>query len=92
VGSWSALLVALSGPLARRVLISLGIGFFVSLGLGGLQSQVAVAVGNGWSGLPSSSYQILAMAGVIDSVNVWLSALAVVAASAAVKRLGVINS
>lgn len=92
MGSWSALLVALSGPLAKRVLAALGIGFLTMAGLSALQGQIAAAVSDGLAGVPASALQVLQLAGFVDAFNVWLAALATVAASAAIKRLGVLQS
>lgn len=92
MGSWSALFVALASPVAKRVLLSLGIGFVTMAGLSAVQSQIASAVAAGWSGMPASAYQIVAMAGLINAANVWLSAITVVVSSLAISRLGVLTS
>lgn len=92
MGSWGALFSALAGPLAKRVLIALGLGLITFGGLSALQGQVASAISGAWSGVPAGAYQILALSGCVDAVNVWLAALATVAASMAIKRYGVVTA
>lgn len=85
---WSAFFAAIAGPLARRVLLSVGIGMVTLSGLGVVQSVVSGAIGAAWSGMSADAYQIVSMAGFVDAVSYWLAAVAAAVAWASLARLG----
>ena len=89
---WGAFLAAAIGPLAKRVLVALGLGFISWSGFQAIKVQVLSAVTAAWAGVPADVYQVLALAGVVDAIGVWLGALTAVVALLSLKHLGVLQS
>lgn len=89
---WAAFLASSVGPLAKRVLAALGLGFVVWAGADALKAQVGAAVASAWSGVGADVYQVLALAGIVDAMGVWLGALTAIVALLAFKQLGVLAS
>jgi len=89
---WGTFFAAIAGPVARRVLATLGIGMISYASLTVVQTQIEAAVAAGWSGLPADLYQMCAIFGFVDAVQYWLTAIAVVVTWLAVSRLGAVAS
>ena len=88
---WGAFFAAIAGPIARRVLASLGFGLVTLVGLQVVQSQIDSAVGSAWTGIPADTYQVLALGGWVDALAYWLAAFATVVAWLAVSRLAQVS-
>lgn len=88
--SWAGWLVAALGPSLKSFLASLGFGFLTYSAASAVASAISDHVNSAWSGIPSATYQLLAMAGVVEGISVWLSALTSVVAMMALKRLAVV--
>ncbi|WP_018229265.1 DUF2523 family protein [Methyloversatilis universalis] len=86
--SLAALIGAGVGMWARHVLVSLGVGVITLVGLTALRDQLDALVRGALGGLTGDLYAIVAMAGFIDLVNIWLSAFAIIVTMMAVKRFG----
>ncbi|MFZ1494508.1 MAG: DUF2523 family protein [Candidatus Competibacter denitrificans] len=79
----AAWLFAIIGPLAKHLLTVLGFGFLVWKGLGTIRDQIASAVNSALSLIHPDIYQIVALAGFVDVIGIWLGAI-----TAAVTVLG----
>lgn len=84
---WAFLLAAV-WPLAKKVLLALGVGWLTYEGVGLVVDQVTSEVAGLWAGLPTAVVQILSIAGFPQMVGIILGALAARAALVAVGRLG----
>ena len=71
---FAALLVALTGPIARQVLLSLGIGLVtyagVDVAVSALLSQARTAWASGPGGGAGAAAQLIAMAGVNTALSI----------------------
>lgn len=66
----AAFLMGLVGPLARQILVSLGIGLVTFVGMDAAVGSALSAAKSSLSGLPGQVTQILAMAGVFTAFSV----------------------
>lgn len=71
-----AWLVAIAGPIVKRVLVALGIGVVSYAGLNAVMSQVQSAVTNAWGQMGTVTLQLLTLAGFSDALGIALGALA----------------
>lgn len=86
--AWGAFLVAIAGSVARRVVVSLGLGVITYTGFAYMKSQIDAAVDSALTGIPADVYQIIALGGFVDALGVWLGALTTVAALVAFGKIG----
>ncbi len=85
-------LVGLVGPLAKRVLLALGIGWISYTGMSALADQLKSTVASLWGQMGTATLQILTLGGTTEAVGIILSAIAAAAALAATSRLGKLTS
>lgn len=89
--NWSAWLMALGGPLARRVLASLGIGMVSYAGMSALLESTFDLVVTQLAGLGAETAAILARGGVFDALAIGAGGMLAAASLLAFKRLGVLT-
>lgn len=83
----AAFLGALAAPLVNKVLIALGFVYVSYSALSYFKSQIDSAVQAAISAIHPSIYQILALAGLVDMVGIWLGAFTFVLGYMSVKKL-----
>lgn len=88
--TWAAFVGAGVAVWAKKVLVSLGVGVVSYAGLSALKAQIDTLIQTQVAGIPADAYSIFAMAGLIDAVNIWLSAFAIIVAMTVVKRFGIL--
>ena len=88
MASWGGFLAGAVGPLARKVLVHLGIGVVSYAAVKTVIGQLSAAVQNAMGGIGGDVYQLLALAGFIDAVSILLAAIATAVGVAFVSRLG----
>lgn len=81
-------LLALVGPLVKKVLVALGVGVISYAGLAMIGAQVQNAVLSSWGGLGGSALQIVSLAGLPEAIGITLGALNARIALIAVQRFG----
>lgn len=81
-------LLALVGPLVKKVLLALGVGIVSYAGLHLLGSQINAAVLGAWGGVGGSILQILSLAGIPESIGITLGAINARIALIAVNKFG----
>lgn len=86
---WLMLVV---GPLAKRVLIALGIGVVSYSGLALVADQIKDEVLSSLSGLSGAGYSVIAMTGFFEAVGILLGALSARVALMVVDRLARVSS
>lgn len=87
MGSVVALLMGLAGPIAKRVLVSLGISLVTYTGLTAALESVLTQAQQAFGGLPSDVVQFLAIAGVWHGLSIVAGAMVARLALAPLKRL-----
>lgn len=92
MGSFGAFLVALAGPVARRVMIALGLGVISFAGLALVGDQVRDAVVANYGGLSGSVLDLLNLLGAGQALGIVLGGIIARAAFAAVSRIGVMSA
>lgn len=92
MGSFGAFLLALAGPLARRVLLSLGLGVVSYAGLALVASQVKDAIIAKYSTLSGSVLDLLNLIGFGEAVGIIIGAIVARAAFAAISKIGVMSA
>jgi hypothetical protein len=92
MANFGAFLMALVGPLARRVLLSLGLGVISYAGLSLVASQVVDAVRASYNGMTGVVLDLVNLIGFGQAVGIVLGAIVARAALAAVARIGVLSS
>lgn len=90
--SWAAMIGAGVGAWVKKGAAALGFGLITYVGFQALKAQVDSAVASMWLGLHADVYQIVALAGFVDAVGVWLGALATAVSFLAMRRLGVLTA
>lgn len=92
MGNLATWLMALAAPLAKRVLIALGIGVISYAGYSSIVDQVRSAVIAQWGSLSASAAALLSIGGVGESLGIILAAVSARAALMAAERFGRITS
>lgn len=87
-----AWLLAAAWPLAKKVLVSLGIGWATYGGLTLIADQIKAEVIASWGGLGQAAMQILTLGGIPQALGILLGALTAAATMTAVNRLTKVNS
>lgn len=87
----AAFLALIAAPLVKKVLIALGFGFVSYASLNAFKSALDSAISAALSAINPSVYQVMALAGFVDIVGIWLGAFTFVIAFLAVKKLRIIN-
>lgn len=84
---WGVFLLGLVGTLAKKVLVSLGFGVIVFTGVQALKSSMEAAIDAALGGMASDVYQLVALAGGIDIIGIWLGAITTAMAFTTLKKL-----
>lgn len=90
--SWASFVATGVGVWAKKGVAALGVGVITYAGWSAIKAQLATAVGNALGSVGGNAYQILALAGFVDAVGIWLGALTTAVSLLAIKRLGVLNA
>lgn len=85
-------LLAAIWPLAKKVLLMLGIGWVTYEGVGLLVGQVTTEVVALWGGIPTAMLQIASLGGLPQSVGIILGAIAARASLVALSHLGKVTT
>ena len=91
MASWGTFFAGAVGPLARKVLVHLGIGVVSFAAVKTVIVQLSSAVQGAMGGLGNDVYALLAMAGFVDAVSIALAAVTTAVGVAFVSKLGVIS-
>ena len=90
--AWGAFLSAIAAPIVKKVLAILGFGVVTWTGLQALRDQLQSTIQGLFSGLPDPVYQVLALAGMVDMVGIWLGAITTVIGIASLKQLAMLGA
>lgn len=82
-----AFLLAAAWPIAKKVLVAMGIGYATYSGLTLIADQVKNEIVGAWGQLGSAALQILTLGGVPQALGILLGALTAGAAMMAAARL-----
>lgn len=85
--AWAAALLV--GPIVWKIVASLGIGLITYVGIDALISQASAAILNNVGQLTGSLYQMAGLLGMMQAINIILSAMTVRASLAVVNRIKV---
>lgn len=86
--TFANLLVLLAGPIAKKVLSALGIGFITFIGVDAAVSAALSAAKSNFAGISTDIASILAMAGFFDAFAAIAGGLSAGVAMMALSRLG----
>lgn len=92
MGNFGAFLLGLAGPVARRVLLSLGLGVISYAGLTVVAAQVQTAITEKYSLLTGSVLDLLNLIGFGQAVGIVLGAIIARAAFAAISKIGAMSA
>jgi len=81
-------LLAAAWPIAKKVLVSLGIGFVTYQGMSLIADQIRNEVLAAWGQLGGATLQILTLGGIPQALGIILGGLTAGAALMAMSRLG----
>lgn len=90
--NFGSFLVALAGPVARRVMLSLGLGVVSYAGLTLVADQVKSAVISNYGNLSGSVLDLLNLIGAGQALGIVMGGIIARAAFAAVSRIGVMSA
>lgn len=90
MGGLSSLLMGIAGPMAKQVLISLGIGLVTFAGLDAAVSAALSAAQSNLSGLHVDAAAIMARGGIFTGMSVIAGGITAGVSMIAMKRLGAI--
>lgn len=91
MASWGSFLASAAGPLAKKVLTSVGVGVISYTAAKAVIDQVSTSITDSMSGIGGDVYQLLALAGFVDAVSIAIAAVTAAAALAFGKRLGMLS-
>lgn len=91
MANFFAWLLAAVAPLAKQVLIALGIGTITYTGVDALLSALQNSISANFGQLTAEMSGLVAMTGFFDVIGILLGALSARAALAAVARLGLLT-
>ena len=91
MASWATFVGTGIAAWVKKGAAALGVGAITYTGFSLLRDQVSSAVTGALGGLSGSVYQLVALAGFVDAVGVWLGALGVVVTLLSFKRLGALS-
>ena len=80
--------LALVGPVVKKVLVALGVGIVTYTSLQYLGGQISSAVMGAWGGVSGSILQILSLAGLPECIGITLGAINARIALIAVSKFG----
>lgn len=89
--SWANFIGAGVGVWARKAAAGLGLGVITYVGFEALRGQIDSAVSSMFSGLAADAYQIIALAGFVDAVGIWLGALSAAVGIMAAGKIGLLG-
>lgn len=92
MSNFGSFLVALAGPVARRVMISLGLGVVSYGGLTLIATQIKDAVIANYSAISGQVFDLLNLIGLGQAIGILIGAIIARVAFAAVSRIGVMSS
>lgn len=92
MSTWAAFVAGGIAGWVKKGVAALGVGAITYTGFAVLRDQVSNAVTASLGGLSGNVYQVVALAGFIDAVGVWLGALSVAVTLLSFKRLGALSS
>lgn len=90
--SWASFITGGIGVWTIKGATALGLGVVTYAGFSAIKSQVASAITNSLGALSGGAYQIVALAGFVDAVGIWLGALTAMVTLLSFKRYGVMQS
>lgn len=90
MASFGVYLASISAPIAKRVLVGLGIGVVSYVGLDAVFNQILVNAQSNWSAIPSGVANMMAIVGINDAIGIVFGALTTRLAMIQLKKLGVV--
>jgi len=89
-GGWGTFLAAVAGPIAKRVLVSLGVGVLTVAGVQAMITAALNAAKAAMGGLSGEVLQILALSGAFSAVSIIAGGLTAAGTVIAFKKLAVL--
>lgn len=89
--SWAAFIGGSVGVWTKKAVASLGMGVIAYVGFTAAKGMIDDGIQAMLSGIPADAYQIIALAGFIDALGVWLGALTAAATFHAFGKIGMLG-
>lgn len=89
--SWASFISAGVGTWTVKGATALGLGLVTYAGFSAIKNAAASAVTGALGNLGGGAYQVLALAGFVDAVGIWLGALTTMVTLLSFKRFGVLT-
>lgn len=89
--SWASFIAGGVGRWTKQGAISLGVGVIAYSGWEAVGSAIETAVSNAFGAVGNDVYQILALAGFIDVVGIWLGCFSIALTLMVVRKLGLVS-
>lgn len=90
--SWSSFITGSVGVWTIKGASALGLGMITYAGFSYIKGQVATTITNALGSVGGGAYQIIALAGFVDAVGIWLGALTAAVTLLSYKRFGVMTA
>lgn len=90
MGNLAAFLLAMAGPLAARVLVSIGVGIITYEGVILVAGQIQAQVVSLWGQLPLAFTQLAALSGLTTAMGIVIGGIVARASIYAAVRLGLL--
>lgn len=90
--SWASVLTGHMGVWAIKGSTAIGLGTVTYAGFTALKSQLDSAITGALGSLGGGAYQVVALAGFVDAVGIWLGALTAAVTLLSFKRFGAMTS
>lgn len=91
MAAWAPFLLTVAVPIVKKVLAAIGIGVITYVGFDALKDTLDDAINNALTGIPQDAYNVIALAGFVDAIGIWLSAITMVLTILVIKRFGFLS-
>lgn len=90
--SWAAFIGAGVGAWVKKALTAIGVGVISYVGWAAVKDQLSAAIQDALSGLAANVYAVMALAGFVDAIGIWLAAMTTAVTLLTINKLGLLSS
>lgn len=89
--SWASFISGSIGAWAVKAVTSIGVGTVTYVGFSAAKNAISSTITASLGNLGGGAYQILALAGFVDSIGIWLGAMTAAVTLLSFKKLALLN-
>lgn len=89
--SWGLFISASVGVWVKKALAAIGVGAITYAGWSVIKTQISSSISGALGGLAGSVYDVLALAGLVDAIGIWLGAMTAAVTLLSIDKLGLLT-